>query len=66
MGRTYSHVDLDGRRKIVRWRMGDLSVGIIAEKLGRYRSTIFREIKRNMFVDTVVPDLYAYYCVTAG
>ncbi len=43
---TYSHIALDERRKIARWRMAGLSVSIIAEKLGRYRSTIFREIKR--------------------
>jgi IS30 family transposase len=65
MKRTYSHIDLDERRKIARWRMAGLSVGIIAEKLGRHRSTIFRELKRNVFVDAVVPDLSGYYCVTA-
>jgi IS30 family transposase len=65
MERTYSHIDLDERRKIARWRTAGLSVEVIAEKLGRHRSTIFREIKRNMFVDKVVPDLSGYYCVTA-
>lgn len=65
MERTYSHIDLDERRKIARWRTAGLSVEVIAEKLGRHRSTIFRELKRNMFVDKVVPDLSGYYCVTA-
>jgi|GEM_PF-1484397 len=65
MDRTYSHIDLDERRKIARWRMAGLGVDIIAEKLGRHRSTIFREIKRNMFVDKVLPDLSDCYCVTA-
>lgn len=65
MERTYSHIDLDERRKIARWRMAGLSVGIIAEKLGRHRSTIFREVRRNMFVDKQIPDLSGYYCVTA-
>ena len=51
MYRSYSHIDLDERRKIARWRMAGLGVGIIAEKLGRHRSTIFREIKRNIFID---------------
>ncbi|MDQ0455558.1 helix-turn-helix domain-containing protein, partial [Rhizobium paknamense] len=54
MERTYSHIDLDERRKIARWRTAGLSVEVIAEKLGRHRSTIFRELKRNMFVDKVV------------
>jgi IS30 family transposase len=44
---------LDAIREIARWRMAGPSVGIIAEKLGRHRSTIFREIKRNTFVDKV-------------
>lgn len=65
MKRTYSHIDMDERRKIARWRIAGLTVGIIAEKLGRHRSTIFREIQRNMFIDEVVPDLNGYYCVTA-
>lgn len=65
MERTYSHIDLDERRKIVRWRTAGLSVEVIAEKLGRHRSTIFREFKRNTFADKDVPDLNGYYCVTA-
>ncbi len=65
MERSYSHIDLDERRKIARWRTAGLTVGAIAEQLGRHRSTIFREIKRNTFVDQAVPDLSGYYCVTA-
>ncbi len=61
MKRTYSHIDMDERRKIARWRMAGLTVDIIAEKLGRHRSTIFREIKRNMFIDEVIPDLNGYF-----
>ena len=65
MRSTYSHIDLDERRKIARWRMAGLSVEMIAEKLGRHRSTIFREIKRNTFTDKLTPELNGYYCVTA-
>ncbi|MGO6855847.1 helix-turn-helix domain-containing protein, partial [Rhizobium beringeri] len=65
MRHTYSHIDLDERRKIARWRTAGISVEIIAEKLGRHRSTIFRELKRNTFVDKLIPDLNGYYCVTA-
>jgi len=39
MKRTYSHIDLDERRKITRWRSARLSVDVIAEKLGKLRST---------------------------
>lgn len=65
MKRTYSHIDMDERRKIARWRTAGLTVDIIGEKLGRHRSTIFREIRRNMFIDDAVPNLNGYYCVTA-
>ncbi len=41
MERTYAHIDLDERRRIARWRTAKLSVDVIAEKLGRHRSTIF-------------------------
>ena len=44
MKRTYSQIDMDERRKIARWRMAGISVDVIAEKLGRHRSTIFREL----------------------
>ena len=62
---TYSQIGLDERRKIARWRLAGLSIDAIAEKLGRHRSTIFREVRRNIFVDKEVPDLSGYYCVTA-
>lgn len=58
-------IDSDERRKIARWRTAGLGVEVIAAKLGPHRSTIFREIKRNMVVDKVVPDLSGYYCMTA-
>ncbi|WP_343805595.1 helix-turn-helix domain-containing protein, partial [Paenochrobactrum glaciei] len=65
MDRTYSHIDLDERRKIARWRIAKLSVDVIAEKLGRHRSTIFRGLKRNQFKDDEIADLTGYYCTIA-
>ena len=62
MKRSDSHIDMDERRKIARWRTAGLTVDIIAEKIGRHRSTIFREIRR---IDYGVPNLNGYYCVTA-
>ncbi|TCU35006.1 helix-turn-helix protein [Rhizobium azibense] len=44
MTRAYSQIDMDERRKIARWRAAGLSATVIAEKLGRHRSTIFREL----------------------
>jgi IS30 family transposase len=65
MDRIYSHIDLDERRRIARWRTAKLSVDVIAEKLGRHRSTIFRELKRNQFNDDEIKDLNGYYCTIA-
>ena len=63
---TYSHIDLDERRKIERWRSAKVSIDVIAEKLGRHRSTIFRELKRNKYEDTDMPSWDGYYCLTAN
>lgn len=65
MERTYAHIDLDERRRIARCRTAKLSVEVIAEKLGRHRSTIFRELKRNQFNDDEIKDLTGYYCTIA-
>lgn len=66
MKRTYSHINLDERRKIERWHHAGVAVDVIAEKLGRHRSTIFREIARNKFEDREMPDLTGYFCVAAN
>ena len=66
MERTYSQIDMDERRKIARWLMAGIGVEVIAEKLGRHRSSIFRELRRNTFEDQQMPDLNGYYCVTAN
>jgi IS30 family transposase len=65
MERIYSQIDMDERRKIARWKTAGISVTLIAEKLGRHRSTIFREVRRNAFEDPAMDDLNGYYCVTA-
>lgn len=56
MRRTYSQIDMDERRRIARWRAAGLSATVIAEKLGRHRSTIFRELSRNAFDDVQMPE----------
>ncbi|WP_409519067.1 helix-turn-helix domain-containing protein [Rhizobium esperanzae] len=38
-----------------------MSATVIAENLGRHRSTISRELKRNAFEDPQMPDLSGYY-----
>ena len=49
MSRFYNHLSLNERRKIYFWQEEKVSVNEIAKRLGRHRSTIFREIQRNMF-----------------
>ncbi|ESW64911.1 hypothetical protein X772_35670 [Mesorhizobium sp. LSJC280B00] len=61
---SYSQINLDEHRTIERWRQAGVSVDTIAEKLGRHRSTIFRQIARNKFEDREMPDLTGYFCVT--
>lgn len=46
MERTYSQIDMDERRKIARWTTAGNSATVIAEKLGRHRSTIFKRSAR--------------------
>ena len=43
----FSHLPLSERRKIERWRQTKLSRDEMARRLGRHRSTIFRELRRN-------------------
>lgn len=46
--------------------MAGICVEVIAEKLGRHRSAIFRELRLNSFEDQQMPDLNGYDCVTAN
>ncbi|MEJ8476891.1 IS30 family transposase [Roseibium algae] len=65
MGSKYHHLTLDERRKIERWRQAKVSPCSMAKALGRHRSTIFRELKRNHFKDDQWPDINGYYAVAA-
>jgi IS30 family transposase len=51
MARTYRQLDLDQRRTLFRLVEARRPVGEIAERLGRHRSTIYRELGRNRFRD---------------
>lgn len=54
------------RRLIERWRQAGACVDVIAEKLGRHRSTIFREIARNKFEDREMSELTGYFYMAAN
>jgi transposase, IS30 family len=51
LGTRYDHLTLDERKLIFQLREAKMSVPRIAERLGRHRSTIHREIRRNWHDD---------------
>ena len=65
MRRPFTNLTLDERRKIERWRQTKLSPNEMARRLGRHRSTIFRELRRNHFHDSEIPKLSGSWCVVA-
>ena len=65
-GRRYVQLDYDERRAIDRMRQRRVPVNEIAARLGRHRSTIYRELSRNRFVDDEWPDLGGYYAQVAN
>jgi IS30 family transposase len=65
MGRKYGHLSLEERRRIERWRQANVSATTIARTLGRHRSTIFRELRRNHFRDNELPDVVGYFALAA-
>ena len=51
LGTRYDHLTLDERKLIFQLREAKMTVPRIAERLGRHRSTIHREIRRNWHDD---------------
>ena len=64
--RPYKQLSLEERRKIEKWRSAKISADVIAERLGRDRSTIFRELRRNHYKDSELPDVVGYFGVVAS
>jgi transposase, IS30 family len=56
MGKKYSHLTLEERCRLRGLMEMDLSIGEIARRMGRHRSTIHRELGRNHCVDGYRPD----------
>jgi IS30 family transposase len=63
MPRSYRQLTLDERRTIFRLLVAKVPIGRIAQELDRHRSTIHREIRRNLFRE--VEEYRGYYPVTA-
>jgi IS30 family transposase len=63
MPRTYRQLSLDERRAIFRLLGARVPIDRIAQEFGRHRSTIHREIRRNLFRE--VKEYRGYYPITA-
>jgi transposase, IS30 family len=62
---AHMELDLRERRLIEDMLIVKMPVAKMAQRLSRHRSTIYREIKRNQFVDDELPKLSGYYGVLA-
>src|SRR4051812_270669 len=60
----YTHLSLVARREIARMHAAKIPIRVIAERLQRHRSTIYREVKRN-WVHGEEPLYRGYFHVAA-
>ncbi len=61
----FTHLTLDERRRLMRLRDAKLGVDAIARALGRHRSTVYREFRRNWWHNAEVPQAQGYWPVSA-
>jgi len=62
---AHTELDLRERRAIEDMLNAKVPVSKIAAEIGRHRSSIYREIKRNYFTDEELPHLNGYYGMNA-
>lgn len=62
---THTELDLRERRVIEDMLNAKKPIREIAGELGRHRSSVYREIKRNSYVDDELPELNGYHAVVA-
>lgn len=62
---AHTELDLRERRLIEDMLVAKVPVSKIAAEIGRHRSTIYREIKRNSYSDEELPYLDGYYGINA-
>ena len=66
MSRCYTQITLADRRRLHQMIATKAPVNEMARLLGRHRSTIYREIRRNTFHDRDLPDYDGYYGTLAN
>ena len=62
---AHTEMDLCERRVIEDMLNAKMPIRRIAAELGRHRSTVYREIKRNAISDEELPELNGYYGMVA-
>ena len=62
---AHTELELRERRAIEDMLNAKISTDGIAAEIGRHRSTVYREIKRNRFGADELPNLNGYYEMTA-
>ncbi|CAN7465965.1 helix-turn-helix domain-containing protein [Phyllobacterium sp. LjRoot231] len=65
MPRSFRQLNMNERRIVAQMLQAKARLAQIATVLGRSRSTVHREIKRNWWHDTEVPQADGYWHVTA-
>ncbi len=61
MSQCYLQLTLPDRRRVHQLLERKVPIAEIARQLGRHRSTIYRELKRNTFHDAEFPEYSGYY-----
>ncbi|KOF13368.1 transposase [Ensifer adhaerens] len=65
MSRSYSQLNLADRRRLYHFVVRKVPIQEMARQLGRHRSTIYREIRRNTFHDRELPEYSGYFPTVA-
>lgn len=65
MSHRYSQLNLADRRRLHHFVERKLPINEMARQLGRHRSTIYREIRRNTFHDRELPEYSGYFSTVA-
>ena len=56
MGRTYSHLSPEERRRIAKWRDAKMPIAEIADRLCRDASIVYRDLRPNHYDDKELPE----------